>query len=191
MKGIITWFVFVACLTPTLLVEARYYDPKTGRFLQQDPEVPGQARIQRGRAGIIQPSAFIDTQSLNSYVYVTNNPVLVTDPFGELSRLDPRWLIARDKVRSELRARLAGKFTNAEIERASTIFADKLQPTQIPKVTSGNPQLTEEALTEIFKDARNEAVRKGRTEDINLLDRLAEEAQKQKAREACPPAPRL
>jgi RHS repeat-associated protein len=41
---------------------ARYYDPKTGRFLQKDPIIP----IKR----------------MNWYVYVENNPINLTDPSG-------------------------------------------------------------------------------------------------------------
>lgn len=42
---------------------ARHYDPKVGRFLQQDPLPPRPAEM-------------------NAYVYVSNNPVNVTDPLG-------------------------------------------------------------------------------------------------------------
>jgi RHS repeat-associated protein len=43
---------------------ARYYDPDTGRFMEEDP-VP----------------------NLNQYAYVNNNPMLLTDPLG----LNPWW----------------------------------------------------------------------------------------------------
>lgn len=45
---------------------ARYYDPALGRFLQADTIVP-------------DPT---DSQSLNRYAYVLNNPVRYTDPSG-------------------------------------------------------------------------------------------------------------
>lgn len=47
--------------------KARYYDPRTGRFLSPDPMIqdPG------------------DPQSLNAYSYVRNNPVNLVDPTGE------------------------------------------------------------------------------------------------------------
>ena len=60
------WLMFILCLLPTTLAEARYYDPKTGRFLQEDkaPLVP-------------------DTpEGLNVYPYVSNNPTSFVDPEG-------------------------------------------------------------------------------------------------------------
>lgn len=62
MMKVIVWVVFVACLMPTLLAEARYYDPDTGRFLQEDP-----VGFDAGP---------------NPYEFVGNNPVVNTDPFG-------------------------------------------------------------------------------------------------------------
>jgi len=47
---------------------ARYYDPSTGRFLQQDPD-PGK---------LANPSTF-----LSKYVYAANNPVMFNDPTGK------------------------------------------------------------------------------------------------------------
>ena len=46
---------------------ARYYDPNTGRFLQQDPD-PGKLR---------SPNTF-----LSKYIYAVNNPIMFSDPNG-------------------------------------------------------------------------------------------------------------
>ena len=51
---------------PRKYYRARYYDPKIGRFLSEDP-VPMQQRA---------------TDELNGYGYVANNPVNWADPFG-------------------------------------------------------------------------------------------------------------
>lgn len=59
----------ILALLPTSSSEARYYDSQTGRFLQEDPEQPGQVRVQGGRAVVIKPSARSMTpQRLNPYV---------------------------------------------------------------------------------------------------------------------------
>jgi hypothetical protein len=47
---------------------ARYYDPSVGRFLQQDPD-PGKLNI---------PMSF-----LSKYIYVINNPIMMSDPSGQ------------------------------------------------------------------------------------------------------------
>jgi len=49
-----------------LYLRARYYDPGTGRFIGRDP-FPGYVR---------------EPQTLNLYVYVTNNPPGHVDPAG-------------------------------------------------------------------------------------------------------------
>jgi RHS repeat-associated protein len=50
-----------------IYLRARYYDPATGRFLSRDP----------------YPADAQDTQTLNRYVYVKNNPTNFVDPAGE------------------------------------------------------------------------------------------------------------
>jgi RHS repeat-associated protein len=50
-------------------LRARYYDPSTGRFLSRDP----------------YPMKATDTQTINRYVYVKNNPTNYVDPSGEIS----------------------------------------------------------------------------------------------------------
>jgi RHS repeat-associated protein len=54
---------------------ARYYDPKIGRFISEDP-LPLQSRR---------------ISELNAYGYVANNPVNLTDPFGLESGAEYRW----------------------------------------------------------------------------------------------------
>ena len=49
--------------------ESRYYNPKTGRFVQPDTILPN----------------VYDPQSLNKYSYVLNNPMRYTDPSGHLA----------------------------------------------------------------------------------------------------------
>lgn len=63
MRNLIAWLLLATCLVPVSLAEARYYDPKTGRFLQEDPV------------------EFAD-RHMNRYRYVRNNPVNFTDPWG-------------------------------------------------------------------------------------------------------------
>lgn len=47
-------------------MQARYYDPELGRFLQADP----------------LPISSLSTQRINRYAYVNNDPVNLTDPLG-------------------------------------------------------------------------------------------------------------
>ena len=51
-------------------MNARLYDPQTGRFLSPDPYVQDPA----------------NTQSYNRYAHVLNDPLRYTDPSGELMR---------------------------------------------------------------------------------------------------------
>jgi RHS repeat-associated protein len=55
--------------TELQFLRARYYTPSQGRFLTRDP-FPGI---------LLQPATF------NPYLYVVNNPVLITDPSGEIA----------------------------------------------------------------------------------------------------------
>lgn len=50
-----------------VFLRARYYEPKLGRFLSRDPF----------------PADVADTQTINRYVYVKNNPTNYIDPSGE------------------------------------------------------------------------------------------------------------
>jgi|GEM_PF-1000615 len=60
--------------TNLVYMQARYYDPVTGRFLSTDPN------------GIDEGNAF----NFNRYGYANNNPLLFTDPTGRASQ-PPAW----------------------------------------------------------------------------------------------------
>jgi RHS repeat-associated protein len=55
--------------TGLIYLRARYYDPSTGTFLQEDSF----------------PRFLEDSQSLNRYSYVYNNPINATDPSGHFA----------------------------------------------------------------------------------------------------------
>lgn len=58
--------------TNLVYMQARYYDPVTGRFLSVDPNSPNEANL----------------FSFGRYVYANNNPVLNVDPNGKQSTFD-------------------------------------------------------------------------------------------------------
>ncbi len=69
-----------------LLLGARWYDPRLGRFIQADTVVP-----ERG-----------NPQALNRYAYVYNNPVRYVDPSGFIAN-DPNELARADEILRVLR----------------------------------------------------------------------------------------
>jgi len=58
--------------TGLIFLRARYYNPGVGRFVSRDPF----------------PMDAMDTQSVNRYVYVKNNPTNYVDPSGEVALWD-------------------------------------------------------------------------------------------------------
>jgi RHS repeat-associated protein len=57
------------------LLQARYYDGSKGQFLSEDPVFWGDPKQQ----------ALTDPQSLNSYSYANDNPIIKKDPDGRLA----------------------------------------------------------------------------------------------------------
>ncbi len=76
--------ILAGCLMMPAFVDARYYDPKTGRFIQRDPETPGQVRVRKNKAEVVNPTPpSTNSLDVNPYTYVGNNPINFVDPFGE------------------------------------------------------------------------------------------------------------
>jgi RHS repeat-associated protein len=67
-------------------LRARYYDPNLGRFLQED----------------LQPGLVTDTQGLAAYVYCRDNPVMMTDPSGQMAKWLQDMLIAQGSNGAEV-----------------------------------------------------------------------------------------
>ena len=74
--------------TGLVYAEARYYNPAIGRFLSQDPSHLYLGH--QGFTGLIGTERNLilsDPQQLNSYSYVRNNPVNLTDPSGKFAHI--------------------------------------------------------------------------------------------------------
>ncbi len=97
--------MYAAQETGTYYLRARYYDPSTGRFTQEDPhwgsansiygDTPMAAFQSKDALGLTYtsyaPQIFAIQQSGNLYVYCVGNPVDFVDPSGEAI---PLWLIS-------------------------------------------------------------------------------------------------
>ena len=70
--------------TGTYYLRARYYDPRIGRFTQQD-------RVNYVKNKLPNGSEVIDPLSLNLYVYCANSPILYQDPEGNSFELTAAW----------------------------------------------------------------------------------------------------
>ncbi len=102
--------LLVGCFLIPVLAEARYYDPKTGRFLQRDPESPGQVRVRNSRAVVNKPTPQgVDPLIWNTYLYVANNPINFTDPFGLFPKGTKEW----DRTYGQCQGFIKPKFEQA------------------------------------------------------------------------------
>jgi hypothetical protein len=89
-----------------LFYRARYYDPKVGRFISEDPI---------GFEGVV----LTFPQTLNFYAYNFNNPINFTDPSGE----NPA-LIRALALAAKIVARLTKQFAKLCKEIRCTIHID-------------------------------------------------------------------
>lgn len=148
--------VGILCLLPVDFAEARYYDAKTGRFLNEDP-----------RDGFLSRP-----QTKNRYIYVENNPIILVDPFGELSKLDPRRVFVGKALETEFETRFPGEFSKKEKERAISHFNDALEPADLNDLQSNDEQIKFKKFIEVFKRAA-ENVEKGKNEeDKKILTKI-------------------
>lgn len=68
-------------------MNARYYNGVIGKFISQDPvfrAIGNEAEIQE-KTGFNMQALLSDPQQLNSYSYARNNPIMYSDPTGNLS----------------------------------------------------------------------------------------------------------
>ncbi|MBI4355286.1 MAG: RHS repeat-associated core domain-containing protein [Candidatus Omnitrophica bacterium] len=99
------------CESGLYFYRARYYDPKTGRFLQEDPV--NTASLQLPEKVTRFSSALVPSlegllkhpQFLNLNMYVVNNPTNRTDPHGELSTADTILILAALIIAARLLAK--------------------------------------------------------------------------------------
>jgi RHS repeat-associated protein len=132
----------------------RYYDPRTGRFLNEDPL----------GGDIALPMSF------NPYPYASNNPLRFTDPFG-LGEV-------ADRTAEELRTRLGQHLSEEQIQKMGTAVerAGVIGFKDVLTLKFGSPQQKEAALRHILERLEQKA--KKDPEQQKLLDEFKEAMRK-------------
>ncbi|MBI3011453.1 MAG: RHS repeat-associated core domain-containing protein [Candidatus Omnitrophica bacterium] len=160
------------CESGLIYMRARYYDPHTGTFLQEDPL-----------------GFFV---SANAYPYVTNNPVNLTDPLGLLPRKlgpfpNPAWSETRDRVKQEFSTRFGDRFSDEELNFAAEKFADEVRLKELNRLR--DPHTQGETLKDIGQRIKDEVERTGSPQEKDIVKRLEEaimeEAKRQQERAQC------
>jgi len=108
-------------------LRARYYDPTTGRFISRDP----------------YPMRAADTQTINRYVYVKNNPTNYVDPSGEFSlrAAAQSWLTNTVKGLSRTMAFISPEYGIL----AATVIKQRAQDTTLHPEWIGGPSTMSDA----------------------------------------------
>ena len=118
-------------------LNARYYSGTQGQFTSEDPVFLGNPTSQN----------LTDPQSLNSYSYANDNPVVKSDPTGRSTPLgtwfayspDPGTAMAKQQLLAELQAGYQGwtsaaKFSGAVVASGGAAMTD---PAAVPYVLGG------------------------------------------------------
>ena len=118
-------------------LNARYYNSAQGQFLSEDPVFLGDPKSQ----------VLTDPQSLNSYSYANDNPIVKSDPTGRSTPLgtwfayspDPGTAMAKQQLLAELQAGYQGwtsaaKFSGAVVASGGAAMTD---PAAVPYVLGG------------------------------------------------------
>ena len=113
----------------------RYYDPRTGRFLSEDP-LGGDVAL---------------PHSFNLYPYASNNPLRFTDPFG-LGEV-------ADRTAAELKTRLGQHLTEEQIQKMATAVerAGVVGIIEKALLLAGSPKTKEETLRRVFEKLQQKA----------------------------------
>jgi len=99
--------------TGNIYLRARYYDPRTGRFTQQDPFWNTRNMIYGHPSSFPVPNHLAIMQSSNLYVYAGNNPIRYRDPSGLMMEGAPGEYWWYDKNQTRIIALLGRLFLPA------------------------------------------------------------------------------
>ena len=144
---------------------ARYYDPKVGRFISEDPI---------GFAG-----------GANFYQYVRNNPVVYSDPLGLLDPCGKRFLYSakdyaalRDRIREGLTERYKTERSAADIDTAARQMAKEIGALDASKLRDLAEKGDYAGVERMMQDAWDKWMRKS-PEERAEVDRERERKEKQ------------
>lgn len=130
---------------------ARYYDPKMGRFIQEDPVL----------------GVGTDPKTYNGYIYVTNNPLKYTDPDGRYRRGALRsFKSAGSSIRGRIKAKSMENRVRAKT-RASHV-------SKIMSVIKADPMMTAEEISFNDKFTQSKVKQHNDSDSASFLQFLAD-----------------
>ena len=146
------------CESGLYYYRARYYDPRTGRFLQEDP-LGGSLSM---------------PEQLNSYTYAINRPTVFTDPYGHL-------IIGRGEAEKALLENFDqvdpnGIFNQEERVLITRKFVDEINELEAKvlqnAVKSGDAKRAQEIAENVYERIKRKVIRKGTPQEQALIEKL-------------------
>jgi len=140
------------------VVEGRYYDPKTGQFLQEDTI----------------GSSVSTPEQHHSYTYAGNRPTVFIDPYGHL-------IFGREDAEKALRENFdkvdpQGVFNQGERALMARKFVDEINELEATKlkgaIQSGDTKAAGEIAEKVYERIKKKAVRRGTPEDQALIEKI-------------------